>query len=130
MWNHLLKLSDHLPVLSLSKCTQHEDNIGRKPVLITSTSIENTAFSEFSDILNNIYKESFPFIKYKPNKNKNSNNPWFIGSVPTLPPLYLFSDLSSLCLNMYVQCTVYTHVFIYNSHSLIMSQPIKTTYSG
>jgi len=78
-------LSDHLPVFSLSKCTQHEDNIGSnsKPVLIRNTSIENkakfqekmllddwthvminedpsTAFSEFSNILNNIYEEKFP----------------------------------------------------------------------
>ena len=85
--------SDHLPVFSLFKCTQHEDNIGSKPVLIRNISIENkskfneklllndwthvminedssTAFSEFSNILNNIYEESFPFIKYKPNKSK------------------------------------------------------------
>ena len=34
-------LSDHLPVFSLSKCTQNEDNIGSKPVLIRNTSIEN-----------------------------------------------------------------------------------------
>ena len=70
-------LSDHLPVFSLSKCTQHEDIIGTKPVLIRNTSIENktkfkeklllndwthvminedpsTAFSEFSNTLNNI----------------------------------------------------------------------------
>ena len=99
MWNHYSSLSDHLPVFSLSKCTQHEDNIGSKPVLIRNTSIENktkfkekllfndwthvlinedpsTASSEFSNTLNNIYEESFPFIKYKPNKNKNSVNPW------------------------------------------------------
>ena len=37
----------------------------------------STAFSEFSNTLNIIYEESFPFIKYKPNKNKNSVNPWF-----------------------------------------------------
>ena len=70
-------LSDQLPIFSLSKCTQHEDNIGSKPVLIRNTSIENktkfkeklllndwtqfminedpsTAFSEFSNTLNNI----------------------------------------------------------------------------
>ena len=97
-------LSDHLPVFSLSKCTQHEENISSKPVLIRNTSIENkakfkenlllndwthvminedpsTAFSEFSTILNNIYEESFPFIKYKPNKNKNSINPWFTSAL-------------------------------------------------
>ena len=61
----------------LPQCTQHEDNIGSKPVLIRNTSIENkakvkengysmtthvkinedpyTAFSEFSNALNNIY---------------------------------------------------------------------------
>ena len=88
----------------MSKCTQHEDNIGSKPVLIRNTSIENktkfkeklllndwthvminedpsTAFSEFSNTLNNIYEESFPFIKYKPNKNKNSVNPWFTSAL-------------------------------------------------
>ena len=86
-------LSDHLPFFWLSKCTLHEDNIGSKPVLIRNTSIENktwfkekllindwthvminedtsTAFSEFSNTLNNIYEESFPFIKYKQNKKK------------------------------------------------------------
>jgi len=36
-------LSDHLPVFSLSKCTQHEDNIGSEPILIRNTSIENKA---------------------------------------------------------------------------------------
>ena len=95
-------LSDHLPVFSLSKCTQHEDNIGSKPVLIRNTSIENKtkfkeklllndwthvmisedpsiAFSEFSNTF--IYEESFQFIKYKPNKNKNSVNPWFTSAL-------------------------------------------------
>ena len=44
---------------------------------------------------------------------------------PTPPP-YLFPDLSSfLCL----KCTMYI-VFICNSHSFIVGQPIKTTYSG
>ena len=59
-------------------------------------------------------------------------------SVPTLtlsilpfpytpsPPPYLFHDLSSfLCL----KCTMYI-VFIWNSHSFILGQTIKTTYSG
>ena len=45
-------LSDHLPVFSWSKCTQHEDNIGSKPVLIRNTSMENKAkFKE--KLLNN-----------------------------------------------------------------------------
>ena len=45
--------------------------------------------------------------------------------LPHLPP-YHFPDLSSsLCL----KCTMYI-VFICNSHSLIVGQPIKTTYSG
>ena len=45
------------------------------------------------------------------------------------PPPYLIPDLSSLfCLKCTVQCT--SHLFIYNSYSLIMGQPIKTTNSG
>ena len=31
--------------------------------------------------LNNIHEESFPFIKYKPNKNKYSINPWFTSAL-------------------------------------------------
>ena len=59
-------------------------------------------------------------------------------SVPTLtlsilplpytlsPPPYHFPDLSSfLCL----KCTIYI-VFIFNSYSFIVGQPIKTTDSG
>ena len=84
-------LSDHLPVFSLSKWSQHEDNIGSKPVLIRNTSIENkakfqeklllddwthvminedpsTAFSEFSNILNNIYEENFPLLNISKKK--------------------------------------------------------------
>ena len=41
----------------------------------------STAFSEFSNTLNNIYEESFPFIKYKPNKNKNYIKPWFTSAL-------------------------------------------------
>ena len=42
------------------------------------------------------------------------------------PPPYHFPDLSSfLCL----KCTMYI-VFICNSQSFIVGQPIKTTYSG
>ena len=75
----------------MSKCTQHEDNIGSKPVLIRNTSIENkakfqqklllddwthvminedpsTAFSEFSNILNNIYEENFPLLNISKKK--------------------------------------------------------------
>ena len=99
-WILYSNLSDHL----LSKCTQYEDNIGSKPVLIINTSIENkvkfkdklllndwthvminedlsTAFSEFSNILNNSNEESFPFIRYMLNKNKNSINPWFTSAL-------------------------------------------------
>ena len=32
--------------------------------------------------------------------------------------------------DMVHNCTVYIHLFIYNSNSLIMGQPIKTTKSG
>ena len=46
----------------------------------------------------------------------------------SLPSPYLFPDFCSmLCL----KCTLYTvHPFSYNSHSLIMGQPIKTINSG
>ena len=48
------------------------------------------------------------------------------------PPPNIFRDyIITIMFKMYtVQCTLYIHVYAYNSHSLIMGQPIKTTYSG
>ena len=48
--------------------------------------IADTAFSEFSNTLNNIYEESFPFIKYKKIrmiwKSRNMPSPKSWGSFP------------------------------------------------
>ena len=106
----------------MSKCTQHEDNIGSKPVLIRNTSIENvminedpsTAFSEFSNILNNIYEENFPLLNISKKKNSINPVPWFTSALlvsrkqkewlfkkkilnPTTDKLEAFRKYNSVC---------------------------------
>jgi len=39
--------------------------------------INEDLVTAFSSTLNNIYEDSFPLLESKPNKNKNTINPWF-----------------------------------------------------
>ena len=74
-------------------CPQNKDIPESQPILIRNNSIENKTklqlndwtsiminedpVTAFSSTLNNIYEDSFPLLESKPNKNKNTINPWF-----------------------------------------------------